>query len=676
MSIGRSPVLSVRSVALAALVASICVSSVAWAAAAGGAGGAGGERRLVTVADVEEAWKGAETAYKAEKWAEAASLASEVLAASPRHAPAYALRGRSLLALGDASRALEAVGFALQLDAMSETLRVDLSVIAARLVLSLSEARARALDQAAAAWSGGAPEGGISLRGEGGATGGAGGAQAEVGARGSVTDAWSARLEGSMGRVMTSTVPAHAPPAPTLLSPTELERRFQELVAKGPSGPVASEDAALAAWKQRMWPKHEHRIRPLPRVHVSELWRKEGRAWERVLRPHVLVGLMEEWPGWTHWKNDLRVRPPQSVQAALGSRGDPWTVTWWVDEFGGDVAEHYRLNLKRPENKPHLVTLEEALKFITQQTSNRWSREARADGTGKPRAAAVEFNHERAPASNESSYVHLTLDTEQWNKMRRFIAALPPAMHADEAWLEGCLGGDRNGTDFATEYLLANHWRIVLMGNHGAGMFNHVDTLQTSSYQAHVRGRKRWHICEAATNNHILRPLERQSPDLMRPDYAKFPSLRNLDCFADELVAGEVLVYPKNYWHQTEIVDDFSVFLTGTAVMDDNFPNVSDMLRKDCAENRTRVDFLKNSVEICKVLDKHCYPWWKQAFKSSEYKKQGAAQPAHPAQPAQELASAKYGRPEPTCDTAARNRLIADLIHARNRTMTPRSALM
>ena len=49
--------------------------------------------------------------------------------------------------------------------------------------------------------------------------------------------------------------------------------------------------------------------------------------------------------------------------------------------------------------------------------------------------------------------------------------------------VETCLASDAERSAF----FLAHHWRMLLVGNEGAGMFNHWDTLHTSSFQAQVR---------------------------------------------------------------------------------------------------------------------------------------------------------------------------------------------
>jgi len=61
-----------------------------------------------------------------------------------------------------------------------------------------------------------------------------------------------------------------------------------------------------------------------------------------------------------------------------------------------------------------------------------------------------------------------------------------------------------------------------LIGARGAGMFNHSDSLQTSSWHSHVMGSKWWYVC-----GRLVSGEER--------------------CFEDYLVPGETLYYGNEY---------------------------------------------------------------------------------------------------------------------------------
>jgi hypothetical protein len=57
-----------------------------------------------------------------------------------------------------------------------------------------------------------------------------------------------------------------------------------------------------------------------------------------------------------------------------------------------------------------------------------------------------------------------------WQRIKEDLGELPFFFKSDEPWLNGCLPSD----SLRNEFLLTTHWRMVLIGDRGAGMFNHV----------------------------------------------------------------------------------------------------------------------------------------------------------------------------------------------------------
>ena len=53
----------------------------------------------------------------------------------------------------------------------------------------------------------------------------------------------------------------------------------------------------------------------------------------------------------------------------------------------------------------------------------------------------------------------------------------------DNWWMARCLKTDA----LKDEYHLKTHWRVMLFGSPGAGMFNHTDSLRSSSWHAHLQ---------------------------------------------------------------------------------------------------------------------------------------------------------------------------------------------
>jgi ribosomal protein L16 Arg81 hydroxylase len=89
---------------------------------------------------------------------------------------------------------------------------------------------------------------------------------------------------------------------------------------------------------------------------------------------------------------------------------------------------------------------------------------------------------------------------------------------------------------------------MMLIGNEGAGMFNHVDVLRTASWQIQLEGAKMWHLCGPDQNANMYGA---GLIDVWNPDYEKYPRFAQADCFEDTIRKGEFIYYPADYWHQT-----------------------------------------------------------------------------------------------------------------------------
>lgn len=62
-------------------------------------------------------------------------------------------------------------------------------------------------------------------------------------------------------------------------------------------------------------------------------------------------------------------------------------------------------------------------------------------------------------------------------------ASLPKWFTVDEAWLQSCLPG-RSGAEWpADNWLRHCHWKVLVLGKRGSGMFFHPDGISTSTYQ-------------------------------------------------------------------------------------------------------------------------------------------------------------------------------------------------
>lgn len=144
--------------------------------------------------------------------------------------------------------------------------------------------------------------------------------------------------------------------------------------------------------------------------------------------------------------------------------------------------------------------------------------------------------------------------------------------------------------DVAEEWHIKTHWMIILQGNRGAGMFNHTDTLQTSSWHAHIEGTKWWIVCgknEGVGDNE-----------------------GNHECFEDIMQVGDVLYYPRNWAHQTQNLEFPTTTLTGTVVNSFNWFHVSQKIYGECTQGSMNFHF---SGKMCDQLDA-CINVWAERF--------------------------------------------------------------
>merc|ERR1712190_649271 len=136
-------------------------------------------------------------------------------------------------------------------------------------------------------------------------------------------------------------------------------------------------------------------------------------------------------------------------------------------------------------------------------------------------------------------YMHLQLTPTMWEQLEA-AGHLPADRHSfliNDEWIHECLESVPNGDAISEEWHLKTHWKIILIGTRGAGMFNHSDSLLTSSWHAHVAGRKWWHVCGRGRSGDTV-------------------------CFEEELKPGDILYYPRSWHHETQCLDSPTITLT------------------------------------------------------------------------------------------------------------------
>ena len=295
-------------------------------------------------------------------------------------------------------------------------------------------------------------------------------------------------------------------------------------------------DSAYAAFKAATGIRHS--VQRLPRVRAADIGLPENAAFARGDAPYILTAA-----------------PSRAAAAALARAADAAALA--RGPCANDTADFYPESMVEHTVHPYLVPLARAL--------------------GELAAPSGDFPLSAAPRGGR--YLHFNMGTDAWRDYMAALApvAVPPHLATPDAWLARGLG-----EPLATDFLIGNHWRMLLVGSEGAGMFHHQDLLKTASFQLQVAGVKTWHICAPSESPHLDVAL-----DMFAPDYARFPQGLRARCFLDAVEPGEFIYYPADYWHQTlntpARAGELVLALTDTLVDASNFERVKAGLRDKCA---------------------------------------------------------------------------------------------
>lgn len=294
---------------------------------------------------------------------------------------------------------------------------------------------------------------------------------------------------------------------------------------------------------------------PFPRINASDLDAythfKERRD------PFVLLGATEDWQ---------IVKRAENRWRWLEDLGEKWPLA---------VTDFYPHNmLSHARQAPYLTRLKRAVEELKVKPGP--SQDSK-------------FRYESRGGALHGRYLHLQLTPRQWRALEA-QGDIQEERHThleNDAWLKKCLGYPSSSV--SSEYHLKTHWKILLVGARGAGMFNHSDSLQTSSWHLTVSGRKWWYVCGTLSNE------------------------TSSKCFEGVVKPGQVLYYGRGWHHETQNLDDPTITLTDTAVHAQNYQAVASKLYGECT--REVLDF-KFSGALCDALDS-CYHVFHELFGSS-----------------------------------------------------------
>lgn len=222
-------------------------------------------------------------------------------------------------------------------------------------------------------------------------------------------------------------------------------------------------------------------------------------------------------------------------------------LDWLVKMFGDNIADFFPFNELDIENHPLFL-----FRF----------KAGVAEFKKMPGEGMFGDDEVNSNSPNPGKYLQVGLSPMDWSK-------LPIYVHV---WLRQefytCLN-----TELMNEFFIKTHWKGILIGQPGAGMFNHYDSLRSSSWHLHVTGRKWWRVCKDDT------------------------------CFEEILNEGDNLFYPKDYLHQTQCLDMPTITLTSTLLTKENKDALIHELWLECVYSKYGYRF---SGKLCDALQM-CY---------------------------------------------------------------------
>lgn len=206
-------------------------------------------------------------------------------------------------------------------------------------------------------------------------------------------------------------------------------------------------------------------------------------------------------------------------------------------------------------------------------------------------------------ASLPGSYAQWNLNLTEWKDLLGYLGiyeSLPfpfQSIGGPEGALADPLLACLRRAGRLDQLLRAAHWFMLLLGEKGAGMHNHQDDLRTASFQLQIAGRKKWSLCppvDATWDGADWAPRAAGGAGYMygpaavnmfssRIDYEKHSMLVNATCFQGIVQPGDLIYYPKDFWHQTLNMDTPTLSVSGNVVTPECAAEVVGRLHGECA---------------------------------------------------------------------------------------------
>ena len=202
------------------------------------------------------------------------------------------------------------------------------------------------------------------------------------------------------------------------------------------------------------------------------------------------------------------------------------------------------------------------------------------------------------------TYIQWNINEDAWRGLIDDMGSTLPELFEDKMWTDQCFSEGGVST-FNTNL----HWKMMLIGEKDAGMFNHKDVMRMASWQVQLRGRKLWHICHPDVDLYKAGDV-----NTFQPDYLNFPRVLNASCYQTITNPGDAMYYPRDWWHQTRNLETPSIAFSGSMVNKDCHREFSLKLLEQC---NGKGNVFRASKEHCAEMEK-CIRNWDRTYEGGE----------------------------------------------------------
>ena len=227
---------------------------------------------------------------------------------------------------------------------------------------------------------------------------------------------------------------------------------------------------------------------------------------------------------------------------------------------GHKNADYYPHNMGEETVKPMFSTLEKALEEL------EWGIPPERQDVPK------DFDW-----SMPGTYIQWNVDENSWRDLMIKMNATLPEVYEDFHWTTQCF--DSTGV---TKFNQNLHWKMMLIGEEGAGMFNHKDVMRMASWQVQLQGRKMWHVCAPAEESRMYHAGD---VNWFKPDYEKYPRALKAKCYKTITNPGDSMYYPRDWWHQTRNLDPINIAFSGSMINNDCVREFGKEMEMQCSNS-------------------------------------------------------------------------------------------